>query len=283
MKRMVMAVILVVILLPFTACQEELPASEEIIDNVIEAMGSAETCRAEGDMTMQLYFMAEEMPNFFPLDIEITADVDATYDIGDKEMEITGEVGFAGPDEEPIEIEMAMYLADEVIYIMYDVPIISPYWMKSGLPPGFERMIIKGIEQGAFLNMGDVVVVGEERKEGNNCYLLQIDIDLKKIIGQLLLPAQDSSGSMLEDELRELDQISSDITVKIWVDKDDYYIVYQSVDIDVEITPEMMGEYGEAGSFSLDATANTRYYDYNKKADITLPPEAEDAEEMDSW
>ena len=283
MKRMVMAVILVVILLPFTACQEELPASEEIIDNVIEAMGSAETCRAEGDMTMQLYFMAEEMPNFFPLDIEITADVDATYDIGDKEMEITGEVGFAGPDEEPIEIEMAMYLADEVIYIMYDVPIISPYWMKSGLPPGFERMIIKGIEQGAILNMGDVVVVGEERKEGNNCYLLQIDIDLKKIIGQLLLPAQYSSGDMLEDELGELDQISSDITVKIWVDKDDYYIVYQSLDVDVEITPEMMGEYGEEGIFSLNATGNTRYYDYNKKVDITLPPEAEDAEEMDSW
>ena len=286
MKRIAIAVLLVIILLPFTACEEELPPSEEIIDNVVEAMGSVETFRAEGDMEVQLYFMAEEMPSFFPLDIEITGDAGATIDLVNKEIEMTGEIGFVGPDEEPIEMEMAMYLVDGIIYLMYDPPLISPAWMKSALPPEFEDMLTEAeglLDNFHFGKIECLEVIGEERKEGANCYLLQVDTDLKGIIRLLLQAAQGPFGEIPESEMAELDQINSDITVKIWVDKDDYNIVYLSCDVNIEITPEMMSSYGEEGAFSLNASLNTRYYDYNKKVEITLPPEAENAEDISSW
>jgi hypothetical protein len=283
MKRIIITVILVIMLLPFTACEEELPPSGEIIDSVIEAMGSVETCRMEGDMTVQLYFMAEEMPSFFPLDMEMTANAEAECDLVSEEIKIAGEFGFAGPDEEPIKVEVAMYLMDEEIYLMYDMPIISPYWMKSALPPAFENMIAQGRKLRGISAVGDFEVIGRERKEGTNCYLLQINTDLKEIIQSILQAAQYPFGGMGEGELAQLEKINNDIMVRVWVDEDTYYIVYESCDVYIEVTPEMMDEYGEEGSFSLDATMNARFYDYNKQIEIILPPEAENAEEIDSW
>ena len=66
MKKVVMVVILIIMLLPFYACDDSLPMSEEIMDNVVKAMGEVESYQQDTNMTMKLYFMAEDMPNFSP-------------------------------------------------------------------------------------------------------------------------------------------------------------------------------------------------------------------------
>ena len=207
-------------------------------------------------------------------------------DLANGEIEMTGGMGFAGPDEEPIQIKMALYLVDGVIYAMYDVPLSAPYWMKAVLPPGFKDILTETRGQLKGLKLGDIEcleVIGRERKEGANCYLLQMDTDLKRVVRYLMLAAEHPYTEEIESELAMLDNVISDISMKAWVDVDDYYIVYLTCEFNIEITPEMMGAYGEEGAFSLNATMNARNYDYNKKVEITLPTEAEDAQEIDSW
>ena len=66
MKKVVMVVILIIMLLPFYACDDSLPMAEEIMDNVVKAMDEVESYQQDTNMTMKLYFMAEDMPNFSP-------------------------------------------------------------------------------------------------------------------------------------------------------------------------------------------------------------------------
>jgi len=45
MKKIFLVVILVITLLPFTACEGELPPAGEVIDNMVKAMDEVETYR----------------------------------------------------------------------------------------------------------------------------------------------------------------------------------------------------------------------------------------------
>ena len=59
MKKLLIIGILVIIILPMTACEEKLPTEEELITEVIQAMSGVNSYKEEMDMTMQFYVEAE--------------------------------------------------------------------------------------------------------------------------------------------------------------------------------------------------------------------------------
>lgn len=283
MKKICLVLILVIFLLPFTACEGELPPPEEVMEKVVEAMNEVDTYQQDTDVTMQLYLMAEDTPSFFPLDINIELNAETAHDLVNNDMETVIDIVITGEDDDSIKMNMALYIVDETMYVMVDLPVISPMWTKSSLPGMFFQQMGDYQTLMEILQMAGLEVTGAERKEGVNCYVLEITPDISQIFRSLMLPADAFDDAYLESDLEVIDEIFQDFSVKMWVDKNDYRIIYMDVNIQMELSPETMGVYDEEGLFRLDAAVKVHYRDYNRSVKIVLPPEAENADEGSLW
>ena len=283
MKKIFLAVILVIGLLPFTACQGELPPAGEIIDNMVKAMDEVETYRQDTDVTMQLYFMAEDVPSFSPLDIDVELNAVTAHDLVNNNMETVMDVVIAGADDDSIKVEIATYLIDMTMYVMVDFPIVSPMWTKSEIPGMYTQQIDNFQTLAEVLQMAGMEITGTERKEGINCYVLELTPDISQIFNSLMGLAGEYDAEYSESDLEVIDEIFSDFSVKIWVAHDTYRVVYADINIQMEFSPETVGVRAGEGIFSLDTTIRMHYHDYNRSVKIDLPPEAEDADEGSLW
>ena len=283
MRKISLLVILAIVLLPLTACEGEMPPAGEVIDNVVEAMGEVESYRQDTDITMQLYFMAEDMPSFFPLDMDLEMNMETACDLVNNETEAIIDMKIAGADDDSLEMDFALYIVDDTMYVMMDYPIISPMWMKSDIPWMYAQQMNDHKVLMEVLQRAGIEVAGTERKEGTNCYVLEVTPDIGQILESLIGQLGVYDGGYSESDLEMIDEIFQDFSVKLWVDKNNYRITYVEVNLQMEVSPELMGEYDEEGLFSLDATIKAHYHDYNKSVKIDLPPEAENADEGSLW
>ena len=283
MKKKFLVVILVVGLLPFTACEGELPPAGEVIDNMVSAMGEVETFRQDTDVTMQLYFMAEDMPSFFPLDIDVELNAVTAHDLVNNEMETVMDLVITGADDDSLKMDMALYIVDMTMYMMVDLPIVSPMWTKSEMPDMFMQQTDNFQILTELLQMAGMEITGTERKEGVNCYVLEATPDIGEMFKSLMLPAGGYDTGYPESDLEVIDEIFSNFSVKLWVAHDTYRIVYADINIEMEYSPETLGVYDEEGLFSLEMAIKTHFHHYNQSVEIDLPPEAEDADEGSLW
>ena len=283
MKKIFLVVIVVITLLLFTACEGEMPPAGEVEDNMVKAMGEVETYRQDTDMTLQLYFMAEDMPSFFPLDIDVELNAVTAHDLVNNEMETVMDLVITGADDDSLKMDMALYIVDMTMYMMVDLPIVSPMWTKSEMPDMFMQQTDNFQILTELLQMAGMEITGTERKEGVNCYVLEVTPDINQVLESLMGLTDGYDAGYYESDWERVDEIFSDFSVKIWVAYDTYRIVYADINVQVEYSPETVGIYDEEGLLNLDIAVKTHYHHYNRSVDIELPPEAEDADEGSFW
>lgn len=283
MKKILLMLILVLVLLPLTACEQEIPPEGEVIDNVIDAMSEVETYQQDMDIALQLYFMAEDMPSFFPLDIDIDLNAVTAHDLVNQAMKTAIELVVTGADEDSIKVEMELYTLDGNIYVMMDYPILSPMWNKSEIPEMLTQQMDASRILTELLQRMDMEVTGTESREGVNCYVLEAAPDIGRIIESLAGLAGEYDPGLSDSDREMIDRIFQDFTVKVWVARDTYRVIYADIHIKMEFSPEMMGAYDQEGLFSLDAAIGMYYHHYDRSVEIDLPPEAEEASEEFLW
>jgi hypothetical protein len=166
---------------------------------------------------------------------------------------------------------------------MVDFPIISPMWTKSEIPGEYTKLMDSSQILTGVLQMVGMEITGTERKEGVNCYVLEITPDISQIFSSLMEVAGEYDAGYPESDLEVIDEIFSDFSVKLWVAHDTYRVVYADINIQVEYSPEMLGINDEEGLISLDMAIKMHYHHYNGSVEIDLPPEAEDAGEGSLW
>lgn len=283
MKKIFLVVLLVFVLLPLTACERELPPVDDVIDSMVEAMGQVESFRYDTEIKMQLYFMAEDMPGFFPLDIDIDLNAVGAHDLVNYEMETVMNLLVTGADNDSLKMDVSFYIVDEEIYVMVDYPVISPMWMKSPIPRTYTQQMDSLQVLMGMLRLADIEITGTERKDGVSCYVLEIEPDISRIFTSVMLSTQDYDTGDYESDLETIEKVFKDFSVKLWIAHDTYRVVSADINIQMEVSPEMMDIYDEEGRFSLDITIATHFHHYDQSMDINLPPEAEDAEEASLW
>ena len=69
-----------------------------------------------------------------------------------------------------------------------------------------------------------------------------------------------------------------DYSIKIWIEKDTYHILFADITMKIEATPEMLGKDNEGGML-INLTMRMKAYDYNEPVGIILPIEAQKVEE----
>jgi len=292
------AAMLTVMCFSFTACEEEVPTPEEIKEKLMEAYADVESYEMEGnvDIKMVLDIPEEEMSMSMgiPMDINAAIDITAAYDGANEEMMMVMDIDLDMSDEATVKMAMEMYLVDDWMYVMTDMPMESPQWMKTEMAYNELLEKMESIDftetQVEFLKSGNIVVIGKEQIDDVECYILEVSPDMSKLWRILLQQSQLAGGEMLDipmdefDEMIEnIDDIIKDVSAKYWIEKDTYYIVKGDLAFNMEMTPEAMGIPDEEGSIAMDITMNMRMFNYGKPVSIILPPEAADAVEESMW
>jgi len=294
LKRTLAISLVLVAVLSFTACEEgeELPSAEEIIDGVIEAMGDVRT--QEFDMNMAMGMAGEAEDETFSMTMEMA--MSGAVDIENKQMRMEMAMSMATPgEEEEVDMGVEVYLLDDEVYMMMDVPGMESAWRKSELTEEqWEEMmeVINLAEsQLELLDMANVRITGTEEIKGVDCYVLQLTPDMEQLWNlaqeQMELSGQElpAFGEVIDEDVIEeyLQEIFHSFSVRQWVAKDTYFLMKAEVDMDMELNPEAFGYPEEEGLMTMDIAMSLLAYNYNQPVSIVLPPEAEEAIEEPGW
>jgi len=293
MWKKVLAILLVVaVVLPMAACggeaeegvsveEEELPSAEEIVDGVVEAWPSVKTQEFDMDMAMDMTGEAEGES----LEMTMEMSFSGALDVTNKELRADISMDMNVPGEEAMVVAMTLYVVDGTGYVMMDIPEMGPMWMKTDLAAANWGEISEGLAQTdsqiELLKTAQVEVVGSEKVEGVDCYVLQlIPADMEQLWQTLMEGAEVADTGMPDVAEEFIQEMFRDFSVKQWIAKDTYFLVKAELDIGVELTPEAMGYVGEEGEMTMNITMSLLAYNHNKAVSIVLPAEAEEAIEM---
>jgi len=291
-KILTMSLVLIMVL-SFAACDKE-PSVEEVLDGIIAAAN---------DITSVSYDMDAELEMFVSTGAEDAGHIDANMtlngvmDIENRQIHTDMDVSFSytdvlsssTKDSISMDMGMALYLLDETIYAMTDIPMMGVTWQKYSLSAEEIQQIEEMLgRQDSMLNpqmileMAEVTIEGSGTINGISCYRLKLEMDPEKVWQKIEELAQEAGEAMPEEFEREiLDKIIDGISMKMWVAQDTYYTAKMQMLIDIELNVEDFGDIEEAmQAVKINASIEILMYDYNEPVTITLPPEAEEAVEV---
>jgi hypothetical protein len=287
MKKGILATFLIlVITISPAACSvqertdegSDLPPVFEIMIGVIEAQSDISTYQFEMDMDTDVTTVStDEVFNG-----AIIMGINGAIDIENSQMSMGMNMSMIAIGEEDFEISMGMYLFDNVMYMMTNIPEIGPMWIKSEMPVLYwEEFDQIDPQLELLVDAIEVKVIGSEQVRDIDCYILEIIPDMEQL-WQIAMQQSALTGEEMLPEINKdfLQEMLKDFSVKQWIAKDTYFLSKAKIDMDIEITPEAMGFPGEDGLITLDITMDLFAYDYNQPVKIELPPEAEDAIDM---
>jgi len=281
-KKIITMSLVLVSVLSFVACttsgsevERGLPPAQEIVNNVIESQDDIRTCQYDMEVNAD---MAGEVAGEVG-EVTIVVDSSGTLDVENRQMRVDMTMSSVATGEDEMLMAIEMYLIGEMIYTGIDLPEMGFAWMKSAMPKGFWEDAYQIDPQIELLSEAmQVKVIGDEKIEGIDCYILEITPDME----QLWQIAMQQSGVGEYKTLPEIgegfiEDVFQDFSVKQWIAKDTYFLTKTEVAMLLELTPAAIGFPGEEGIMTMDVTMNMLAYNYNQPVSIELPPEAEEA------
>jgi len=279
-KILTMSLVLVMVL-SFTTCAG-LPSAQEIVDGVIEAQDDIRTYEYEMDMSLNEVSTVEGEAG----EMTMASKSSGALDLDNRQMrwEMAANLEVSGEDEESMAVEL--YLVDNIGYVLYEGSDEEPVWQKQETLESDWEDIIEMLSvtepQIDLLQAAQVEVTGSEKVKDQDCYLLQLTPDKEQLWEAISEQAEFGNLALSYSNVREelLSEMFIDFSVKQWVAKDTYFLVKAEIDIAMELTSETREV--EEGEMDVDITISLLVYNHNQPVTIMLPPEAEEAESMES-
>jgi len=293
-----------IMVLSFTACAKEPstqeivkePSAQEIVNDVIKAQDEIRVYEFEMDMSLD----ATGEVNGETIELTIGVANNVALDFDNRNMRTVVIVDRTIPGEKTIEKTMEGYCVDNMAYIMFTEMGQESEWQKKEvLETDWQQMVQQMPTfnpQIKLLQTTEVRVLGTEKLNGVDCYVLQLIPDVvqlwQTIMKQMLLSAEEPPMS---EELEEvLQETFSNFTVKQWVAKDTHFLMKAEIDMTIELPYEALGlsllmfhlafelppgklhSILEERQWTTDITLSCLIYNYNKSISIELPLEAEE-------
>jgi hypothetical protein len=290
-RKTVIVFLAAAMLVPLSACQpaapeeaaEEraLPSPEEVVNAAVKALEAVKTFEFEADMTMNITGEAEGEA----IDVSMETQMTGMVDVDSEEMKMDMDVAMTVPDEGELEAGMEMYFIGDTMYMLMQVPELGniSMWMKSDLPPGMYQQMTQVEDQVNLLAASEIEIIGTENVRGTDCYVVELRPDpeeLWELVMQRMSAAGEPPPGLTEELL--IKEIARSYSVKQWVARDTYLLCKAEIEMVLEMTPEAMGFPDEEGSLTMEIVISLLAYDYNQPVSIELPPEAENAIEVDA-
>ena len=278
MGRKILAIsLLLVMVLSFTACGEELPTAQEIVDGAVRALDDVTSYQFEMTTTMDVSGESEGEA----FEGATATDQSGTLDLANRQMHTFTTMNTVGTGTYGMDRTQETYIIDDMVYTMtVDTPDSEPSWMKSEMPAELWEQMNQIKPQIEILGTSAVEIVGSEQLDGVDCYVLESTPDTEQL-WQLFMQQMGTASDMAPDiTMRVLDEMCENYSAKQWIAKDSYFLMKVEVEISMELTPEIMGSPEEEGEAAVAIRIIMLVYDYNQPVSIELPPEAEEAIEV---
>jgi len=275
-KILPMGLVLAMVL-SFVACVGE-PSAQEIVNSVFESPDDISTYQFDMDMTIDATGEAEGEA----FEMNMVMGFSGALDLENRQMRADITMNMAVTGEYEMGIEMEMYLIDDMVYMMTEVPEMGPMWMKQEVSEEDWEEMSEGVKltesQLELLESAEVIVLASETIEGIDCYVLQLTPDMEQLWQTVMEQAQVAGEEILpEVDEASLGEIFRNFSVKQWIAKDTYLLIKAEIGVAMELTPEAMGYPEEEGEMTMDISMSLLVYDYNQPVSIVLPLEAEEA------
>jgi hypothetical protein len=279
-KRLMVVVLALTLVMSsvFLGCAKELSA-QEIQTNALSACPEIDTFRMEMNITADIEVIGGDEPGRFTMLENLTGLVN----VPGTEMEMTGTISIDIPDTGKQDISMGIYIVSGWMYMRMDLPQVGEQWMKMKLNTELWTAQNQLSQQVEFLKTAvEVTLLGSEKVDGVDCYVLQIKPDMEALTDWVLSQQQQQSGIGGVDLSKlDLSKLFKTISIKEWIAKDTYLPAKADLDIVLEMLPEDIGATAEDfEKMTINMKGQVKYYDYNKPVTIELPQEALNAQEI---
>lgn len=282
-QKILVVSLVLVMALSFTACAKKvekevaLPSAQEIVNGVIASLDDIRTSQFDMDMTMDMAGEAEGEV----FEVTMVMDSSGALDLESRQMMMDMTMNMVVPGGDEIDIGMEMYLVNDMVYMLMEIPVMGPMWIKSEMPQGYWSDVNQTESQIELLKTAQVEVIGSEIIGGVDCYVLQVIPDAEQL-WQIAMQQAKLTGQAVIPEITEefIKEMFRSFSVKQWVAKDNYFLAKAEMDMALELTPEAMGFPEEDGGITMDISIILLAHSYNQPVSIVLPPGAEEAMEM---
>lgn len=277
--KLLIAVISLVILLsfPLLGCQTAIvetitspPSVEEIVGNAVNYLTNITTLEFDVDLTVDI--AGEE--NGETVDASMVSKITGAVNVISKDGKVEMSVTIDSPGEATIEADMDMYFVDDTMYTLMEIPTLGniSMWVKSDIPPEMHGQMTQVEDQVDLLRLSEVKLIGTETVAGKVCYVLEL-VPNPDALWEFVSQRMAATGvpvPTLEEETIIRD-IARNYSAKQWIAIDNFLLCKAEMDMEMTISDTTM-----------DITMTLVISDYNQPVSIELPPEAENAIEVDA-
>ncbi len=298
-KIMVSPLLLTVILaaLFLSGCGDKGAGSEEPGGGMTGAEAKqlvVDSTRAMNDVNSYTFSMdmeidMEAVGGSSPGTVGVTMESEGAADVAAKKMKMSmkmslDEMDIQGQTDDMMQdISVEMYMIEDKIYMMMDIPEMGEQWVQM---PNTAEM-----EEAYDLNMldnqlelletaVDIQYLKSEKVDGSDCYVLKVDPDMAAMM-DWLGSQEMATGGMDFGDIDNAADVFKELSYKVWIDKDSKLVRQMHIDMVMEMNAEEFGAADEEfDKVTMDISMGMNIRDFNKSVSIEVPEEAEDAPVM---
>jgi len=282
----VAVLVLAVLLASAVACGggggESGPA-DEVADAAVAAYADLDTYQFDMDMTVEMHVTAADGTVESTLMVSMSGASDRANERKYTSMQISTD------PTSNMEGCVELYYIGDQVYMKTSNPGEPPTWLKWGvcLSCGAgEKLDVVGRQMDLLKDPADVEIIDNDTVDATECYVLEVKPDPEKlwewVKDQIALENQLPTLSV------DIEDVITDFAIDQWIAKDTHLLIKSTLDMTLTFSsyiscpscgliPVLPGE----SSRTYGITATLMLYDVNQPVSIELPPEAEDAEEID--
>jgi outer membrane murein-binding lipoprotein Lpp len=282
------AIAAIVVVAMLAGCVEkEQVNTAEIKEMILASVDQIDTYKFDIDMTQKMLIQNETTET----EMTTVSTGEAAMDVTNKKMMMEMAMTMETPDkpemtEEPMEMDMFIYLIDNAMYMKMDtgIPELPAQWTKMEMPDEYEKTWESQNQvdqQMELLNISAVELLEDETVNGVDCYVLKITPDMDKY-GELLSKQEGMSDlmqSLQQNDSFDMGKMIKEMSMKQWIAKNTKFPMKTEMQIKMVISSEDMiiPEAEEEFTMTSDQRTTIVFSGYNKPVAIELPEDAERA------
>jgi hypothetical protein len=163
---------------------------------------------------------------------------------------------------------------------MTSMPDFSQMWLKIAISENMSAGIPSMEDVTGIIESSQVEMVKEEKVGGVNCYVLSVTPDFEALQQEL---ATNPLTAQMNIEFPDMEGLISDMSFKVWVAKDTYFLMKTEVVVTMAMDSAALGEPDGEDYMNVNLTFTVEASDYNKVGSIELSTEALSAFDLSNF
>jgi hypothetical protein len=279
LKKLLLISVSVVLILLFglVGCGKAL-TTQNIIDNSISASGKTTAYKLDMNSGVKVEGTLGGQPGSMNLQNSSANVVDSPNK--QIQMNVNATADVTGQDKQTATINY--YLMTDWMYVKLSIPQQDDKWVKMKIDANVLAAQDQLVQQMTLLkSASQVQEIGSEDINGIACYILNVTPDPAAISTWLRTLQQTTNIQELDLTGMDAGKLIKSSSLKLWINEKDFSLVQGNISILVSFDQSDLGANAQSGDkLDMNVTGTMKFHDFNVKAAITLPAEAQNAEDV---